>query len=52
MVSVSGFRGRVGDPLTPELVCELAGEFTSFLRERNNGKVLVVARDSELRDQC
>tara|TARA_B100000530_G_scaffold260020_1_gene173248 strand:+ start:1330 stop:2718 length:1389 start_codon:yes stop_codon:yes gene_type:complete len=46
MVSVSGFRGRVGDPLTPELVCELAGEFTSFLRERNNGKVLVVARDS------
>lgn len=46
MVSVSGFRGRVGDPLTPELVCELAGEFTSFLRERNDGEVLIVARDS------
>jgi len=46
MVSVSGFRGRVGDPLTPELVCELAGAFTSFLKETAGSKTLVVARDS------
>ena len=27
MVSVSGIRGRVGDPLTPELVCGAAAAF-------------------------
>ena len=46
MVSVSGFRGRVGDPLTPELICKLAGEFTSFLRETDDRETLVVARDT------
>ena len=29
MVSVSGFRGRVGRPLTPELVTALAAGFGS-----------------------
>ena len=32
MVSVSGFRGRVGDPLTPELVCLLATAFGAFVK--------------------
>ena len=32
VVSVSGFRGRVGDPLTPELVCSLAAAFGAFAR--------------------
>ena len=32
VVSVSGFRGRVGDPLTPELVCGLAAAFGAFVR--------------------
>ena len=51
MVSVSGFRGRVGDPLTPELVCSLAAAFGSFLRrsadvgEARGGDVLI-GRDS------
>ena len=46
MVSVSGFRGRVGEPLTPELVCELAGKFTNFLKGNNDRETLIVARDS------
>ena len=33
MVSVSGFRGRVGSPLTPELVTGLAAGFGAFLRQ-------------------
>ena len=32
MVGVSGFRGRVGDPLTPELVCLLATAFGAFVK--------------------
>ena len=32
VVSVSGFRGRVGDPLTPELVCLLATAFGAFVK--------------------
>jgi phosphomannomutase len=32
VVSVSGFRGRVGDPLTPDLVCGLAAAFGAFVR--------------------
>ncbi len=31
VVSVSGLRGRVGDPLTPELVCGLAAAFGAFV---------------------
>ena len=32
VVGVSGFRGKVGDPLTPELVCSLAAAFGAFAR--------------------
>ena len=32
VVSVSGFRGIVGDPLTPELVYELAAAFGAFVK--------------------
>ena len=46
MVSVSGFRGRVGDPLTPELVTALAAGFGSFLLRRGEGRKLLVGRDS------
>lgn len=46
MVSVSGFRGRVGDPLTPELVTALAAGFGAFLRKRGAGKTILVGRDS------
>lgn len=51
IVSVSGFRGRVGDPLTPELVCSLAAAFGSFVRrsagigEARGGDILI-GRDS------
>ncbi len=46
MVSVSGFRGRVGDPLTPELVTSLAAGFGAFLREVGEGSTVFVGRDS------
>jgi len=46
MVSVSGFRGRVGDPLTPELVTSLAAGFGSFQQRAGNGSKVLVGRDS------
>jgi phosphomannomutase len=51
IVSVSGFRGRVGDPLTPELVCSLAAAFGSFLRRSAGvgdawGGDVLIGRDS------
>ena len=46
MVSVSGFRGRVGDPLTPELVAGLAAAFGAFLRKEGLGETVCVGRDS------
>ncbi len=46
MVSVSGFRGRVGDPLTPELVTALAAGFGAFLIEEGSGDKVLVGRDS------
>ena len=46
MVSVSGFRGRVGDPLTPELVTTLAAGFGTFLRRQCAGRTVVLGRDS------
>ncbi len=46
MVSVSGVRGRVGAPLTPELIAGLAAAFGAFMRgERGRGPVYV-GRDS------
>ena len=46
MVSVSGFRGRVGDPLTPELVAGLAAAFGAFLQSEGLGDTVCVGRDS------
>ena len=46
MVSVSGFRGRVGDPLTPELVAGLAAAFGAFLQREGLGDTVCVGRDS------
>ena len=46
VVSVSGFRGRVGDPLTPELVCALAAAFGAFLKRTGKGSELLIGRDT------
>jgi len=46
MVSVSGFRGRVGDPVTPELFTALAAGFGAFLRREGTGEKVLVGRDS------
>lgn len=46
MVSVSGIRGRVGDPLTPELVCGAAAAFGAFLRSEGASGPVVLGRDS------
>ncbi len=46
MVSVSGVRGRVGAPLTPELVAALSAAFGAFLAEEGAGGPVLVGRDS------
>ncbi len=46
MVSVSGFRGRVGDPLTPELLASLAAAFGGFLQSEGSGALVCLGRDS------
>lgn len=46
MVSVSGFRGRVGDPLTPELVAGVAAAFGSYLRRFSPEGPVALGRDS------
>jgi phosphomannomutase len=46
MVSVSGFRGKVGNPLTPELVTSLAAGFGAFLRQTTEGTTVYLGRDS------
>lgn len=46
MVSVSGFRGRVGAPLTPELVGAVAAAFGAFLQREGRGNTVCVGRDS------
>lgn len=46
MVSVSGFRGKVGRPLTPELVTSLAAGFGAFLKEIHGQKPVFLGRDS------
>jgi phosphomannomutase len=45
MVSVSGIRGRVGRPFTPELAAGIAASFGAFLALRSRGPVCV-GRDS------
>ncbi len=46
MVSVSGVRGRLGDPLTPELVAGIAAAFGAFLRAEGADGPVLVGRDS------
>ena len=46
MVSVSGFRGRVGESVTPELFAGLAAAYGSFLQAEGDGDHVVVGRDS------
>lgn len=46
MVSVSGFRGRVGAPLTPDLVTSVAAAFGAFMRAEGLGDTVCVGRDS------
>lgn len=46
MVSVSGIRGRVGAPLTPELMAGVAAAFGAFHRSRGERGPVVVGRDS------
>ncbi len=46
VVSVSGFRGRVGAPLTPELVCSVAAAFGDWLHVTGQQTTVVVGRDS------
>ena len=46
MVSVSGFRGRVGESLTPELIAGLAAAFGTFVRGAGHGDSVCLGRDS------
>jgi phosphomannomutase len=50
VVSVSGFRGKVARPLTPELIASLAAAFGAFLREEGgeegDGETVYLGRDS------
>jgi len=46
MVSISGFRGRVGASLTPELIATLAAGFGAFLRREGSGTRVYLGRDS------
>lgn len=46
MVSVSGFRGKVGRPMTPELVTTLAAGFGAFVKDRHGDKPVFLGRDS------
>jgi phosphomannomutase len=46
MVSVSGFRGRVGESITPELVAEIATAYGAYLTSSAAGDRVLVGRDS------
>lgn len=46
MASVSGFRGRVGESVTPELFAGLAAAYGSFLQAEGDGDHVIVGRDS------
>ena len=48
MVSVSGVRGLVGDPLTPELMAGIAAALGAHLREVEGGRTVCVGRDSRV----
>lgn len=46
MVSVSGFRGRIGTTLTPELAAAIAAAYGDFLLSEGKDGPVVVGRDS------
>lgn len=46
MVSVSGFRGKVGSCLTPELIASLSAAFGAFLRAEGASGPVCLGRDS------
>jgi phosphomannomutase len=46
MVSVSGIRGKVGAPLTPELAAGIAARFGAFMATGHVQPAICVARDS------
>ena len=46
VVSVSGFRGKVGRPLTPELLASIAAAFGAFLRADGEEGPVFLGRDS------
>jgi phosphomannomutase len=48
MVSVSGVRGRVGDPLTPELMTGIAAALGAHLRDVEEGTRVCLGRDSRV----
>ena len=48
MVSVSGVRGRVGAPLTPELMAGIAAALGAHLRDVEEGRAVVLGRDSRV----
>ena len=48
MVSVSGVRGLVGDPLTPELMAGIAAALGAHLREVEGGRQVCIGRDSRV----
>jgi phosphomannomutase len=48
MVSVSGVRGRVGAPLTPELMAGIAAALGAHLREIEGGRTVCIGRDSRV----
>ena len=48
MVSVSGVRGRVGNPLTPELMAQIAAAFGAFMITEGAGGPIYVGRDSRV----
>lgn len=48
MVSISGVRGRVGAPLTPELMAGIAAALGAHLREIEDGRTFCLGRDSRV----
>ncbi len=48
MVSVSGVRGKVGRPLTPELMAGIAAALGAHLRDVEAGRTVVLGRDSRV----
>jgi phosphomannomutase len=48
MVSVSGVRGRVGEGLTPEVICRFAAAFGAYSLRETGRRTVVVGRDSRV----